>query len=295
MSKYYPDISHHEKVTDWSKVVKACPFIITKATQGLTFVDPLLNTVIRECEKRKKPYWLYAYLNRGKELAQAKFLVETCRERVGKYFVGYILDVECKEGNNVTGVRDALKYISNLGYKSMIYTMYAQHTRYKSVIDARPKNCAWWEARYGKNNGTYSKKYPAHKGVDFHQFTENGSCPGMSGEIDLNRLTGTKTESWFTDPKISNEKTNYPGTFPALPPRGYYQQGDGYETLKDYPTQIRRVQELLNWVMDASIDEDGKYGADTVKLESELQEKYGLPVNGKFGDKSLAACKKVKK
>ena len=171
MSKYYPDISHHEKVTDWNKVIKACPFIITKATQGLTFIDPLLGTVIKECEKRKKPYWLYAYLNSGKELAQAKFLVETCRERVGKYFVGYILDVECKEGNNVAGVRDALKYISNLGYKSMIYTMYAQYTRYKSVIDKRPKNCAWWEARYGKNNGTYSKKYPTHKGVDFHQFT----------------------------------------------------------------------------------------------------------------------------
>lgn len=111
MSKYYPDISHHEKVTDWNKVRKACPFIITKATQGLTFIDPLLGTVIKECEKRKKPYWLYAYLNSGKELAQAKFLVETCRERVGKYFVGYILDVECKEGNNVAGVRDALKYI----------------------------------------------------------------------------------------------------------------------------------------------------------------------------------------
>ena len=65
--------------------------------------------------------------------------------------------------------------------------------------------------------------------------------------------------------------------------------------MKDYPTQIRRVQKLLNWVMDADIKVDGKYGVDTAALETKLQKKYGLPVNGKFGDKSLAVCKKVKK
>lgn len=39
MSKYYPDISHHHTVEDWNKVAKNCPFLITKATQGTSFVD----------------------------------------------------------------------------------------------------------------------------------------------------------------------------------------------------------------------------------------------------------------
>ena len=94
MSKLYPDISHHHPVKDWNKIENNCPFIITKATQGTTFVDSALKKIISECEKRKIPYWLYTYLDKGDELAQAKFMVNTCKKLIGKYFVGYILDVE---------------------------------------------------------------------------------------------------------------------------------------------------------------------------------------------------------
>lgn len=91
------------------------------------------------------------------------------------------------------------------------------------------------------------------------------------------------------------EKQGYSGTFPALPPRGYYQIGDGYKTLKNYQTQIKRVQKLLNWVMSGKLKIDGKYGKDTAVLTEKLQKKYGLPVNGKFGKLSLEKAKKVKR
>ena len=81
----------------------------------------------------------------------------------------------------------------------MIYTMYADYSRYKNVIAGRGSDCAWWEARYGLNLGSYSGRYPAHAGVDLHQYTSRGKCPGISGRADLNRLTGTKKLSWFTD------------------------------------------------------------------------------------------------
>lgn len=304
MANHYPDVSHHDPVKNWDKVKNNCPFVIAKATQGTSFIDSTLDDFIKNCEKRKIPYWLYTYLNSGNELEQAKFLVKTCKNKVGKYFIGYVLDVECAEGCSVAGVKSALAYISGLGYKSMIYTMYAQYSRYEAAIKSRPANCAWWEARYGKNDGTYRKAYPCHSGVDLHQFTENGYCPGIPGKIDLNRLTGTKkNEVWFcTNVSLKSQeqpsasvKKGYEGTFPALPPRGYYQIGDGYETLKNYPTQIKRVQSLLNWAMDATIKVDSKYGDETAALQSEFQKKHNLTVNGKFGDKSLAILKKMKK
>lgn len=43
MSKLYPDISHHHPVKDWNKIETNCPFIITKATQGTSFVDSALK------------------------------------------------------------------------------------------------------------------------------------------------------------------------------------------------------------------------------------------------------------
>lgn len=139
-------------------------------------------------------------MNKGNELAQAKYLVSTCKGKVGSYFVGYILDVEA--GNDASNVKQALDYLVSLGGKTMIYTGYADYSKYKSVIDARPSNCAWWESRYGLNNGSYSSKYPCHNGVDLHQYTSQGSCPGITVNCDLNRLTGTKQESWFKTKQI---------------------------------------------------------------------------------------------
>lgn len=200
--KYYPDISHYEPVRDWGKVKECCPFLICKATQGTNYIDSTLKSFIKNCEAKKIPYWLYVYLNKGDELAQARFLVRTCKELVGKYFVGYILDVEC--GNKAGNVRDALKYLEGLNCKVMLYHMYADYASYKTVVTDRGKNTAWWEARYGRNDGLYSAKYPCHRGVDLHQFTDKGTCPGIGKGLDLNRVTGQgKSEEWFMTP-LSN-------------------------------------------------------------------------------------------
>lgn len=198
MAKYYIDISHHETVNSWDTLKKSYPFLISKATEGQSFVDSSLSSFIKNCETKGIPYWLYAFLKKGDELAQAKFLVNTCKGKVGKYFVGYVLDVE--SGNNVAGVKKAMDYIEDLGRKCMIYTMYSDYTKYHSIINNRGKYTAWWEARYGKNDGVYRSKYPCHSGVDFHQYSENGTAAGMKGKnnIDVNRLTGKKAESWFT-------------------------------------------------------------------------------------------------
>lgn len=205
MSKVYPDISHHHPVGDWGEIKNNCPFIITKATQGTTFVDPALDSIIKACEARKIPYWLYTYLNKGNELAQAQFMVKTCKNKVGRYFVGYILDVEA--GNTAANVKKAMDYLATLDCKTMLYTMYAEYSTYKSAIAKRPDHCAWWEARYGLNNGAYSSKYPCHSGADLHQFTSSGTCPGVSDKIDLNRITGQgKAEKWFMTPLAAAEE-----------------------------------------------------------------------------------------
>lgn len=208
MAKYYIDISHHETVRSWNTLKQNYPFLISKATEGQTYIDSSLNSFIRNCEEKGIPYWLYAFLKKGDELAQAKFLVNTCKGKVGKHFIGYILDVE--SGNNVAGVKKAMDYIEALGRKCMIYTMYADYTRYRSVIVNRGKNTAWWEARYGKNDGTYRSKYPCHSGADLHQYSENGTATGMKGKnnIDVNRLTGKKSESWFATKATAKKKSN---------------------------------------------------------------------------------------
>lgn len=199
-----PDISHYHPVDDWAAVKANCSFIISKATEGVSYVDSTLDDFISGCENYKIPYWLYAFLDDGNELAQTQFLVSTCKDSVGDYFRGYVLDVE--DGNSSSNVQTALSYLEAQDGKCMIYTAYSGYSKYKTVIQGRSENTAWWEARYGKNDGTYNSNYPCHDGVDLHQYTSAGSCDGISGACDLNRLTGEKSESWFTSAdKIKTE------------------------------------------------------------------------------------------
>ena len=80
-----------------------------------------------------------------------------------------------------------------------------------------------------------------------------------------------------------------------MPERGYYQKGDGIETLKDYTTQIKRLQAFLNWVLGEELKEDGDFGDKTEAAVKAYQKKYGLVVDGKFGEKSLAKAKTINK
>lgn len=476
-----PDISHHHPVKNWEKVRSNVEFLISKATQGTTFTDSTLDNFIKNCEAQKIPYWLFTFLEKGDGAKQAEYFVKKCKNKVGKHFVGYIIDAEKNPSTGTyptdSQVKAALNYLSKQGVKYGLYTGFADYSRYKESI-TKAKNATngfWWEARYGNNDGAYNSKYPCNKGVSLHQFTSLGTCDGISGKIDLNRITGQgKGLDWFKSPleevkiiigsaridesgkvsggkagdqkqisstndtkgevsmqdfyvhskgwyvlrpkdakvakKIANamkqacnnanigydqsnrlgiikygtatqtktecdcsslvrqcikeatgkdvgnfvttnephyleksglfddrityesgvklytgdiivtkikghtavvvegyERTNtsssskpttsktYSGTFPTLPPRGYYKKGDGITTLTNYPTQIKRVQMFLNWAIDAGLTVDGKYGANTTSAVKTFQKKYGLTIDGMFGNKTLAKAKIVNK
>lgn len=87
----------------------------------------------------------------------------------------------------------------------------------------------------------------------------------------------------------------YSGTFPALPPRGYYQTGDGYKTLTNYTTQIKRVQSFINWAVGAGLTVDGDYGPKTATGVKAFQKKVGISADGQFGKNTLAKAKSYKK
>lgn len=92
---------------------------------------------------------------------------------------------------------------------------------------------------------------------------------------------------------LSSEKSvgKYTGIFPALPPRGYYQNGDGIFALINYPTQIKRIQKFLNWALDANIAVDGKYGSQTAAAVNRFKKKVGLKQDGCWNLSTLKSAK----
>lgn len=283
------DISHHHPVKSWDSLQKDVEFLITKATEGTSYVDSTLKSVIKECEKRKIPYWLYTFLRDGNELAQSEFLVKTCKPLIGKYFMGYALDIESH--NKESNCKQALDYIKKHSKKTMVYTMYAEYDKYKSLIANRGSNCAWWEARYGLNNGhDTSAKYPCHNGVDLHQYTSEGKFSFLDGSIDVNKLTGTKSLSWFKG-SLAKAKTGYKGDYPTLPKRGYFK-------LNDKSEDVKKLQKLLIWAgfSVGHCGADGIYGVATYAAVLKYKKAVGLtPNDGNFGKKSLAKAKTLKR
>lgn len=93
----------------------------------------------------------------------------------------------------------------------------------------------------------------------------------------------------------TSSKKKYSGTFPTLPPRGYFKYGDGYISLTSYKTQVKRVQSFLNWAVGAGLTVDGCYGNASVEAVKKFQRTYGLTADGLFGKSSLTKAKTVTK
>jgi len=198
----YPDISHHHKVKDWAKAKENCVFLISKATEGRTYTDPYLKEFINGCEKNQIPYWLYSFVRKGTEIDGVKFMIKTCKNLVGDYFMGYALDVETATNGSdpdPDAVYEALKYLKTQTGKSMLYTMFSQYRRYAKAISLCDEKCAWWEARYGKNNGKLDSSNPCHDDVELHQYTSVAVYPYFNGGVDLNIVRNTKGKdlSWY--------------------------------------------------------------------------------------------------
>lgn len=303
-----PDISHYERVKDWNKLKEKVPFLIFKGTEGTSYIDGQMTRTIKNCETYGIPYWIYTFLHKGNEVKQTEFLITMTKSVIesvgGKYFMGYCLDAE-KE-NDPEGLYQSILLAKSQAssHKAMVYTMYAQYAKIKSAIVSGghridDANICWWEARYGKNDGKYSSKYPPHDLVDLHQYTECGKLDYISGSLDLNRLTGRKDLAWFTSktstmPATVDADAIIPDNqFPNLPPRSYFKLGDGYRSYVTYKDDIKKLQKFINRVNRNDIlAVDGKYGEKTKAAVKKLQKKLGVASDGEFGRATLLAAKK---
>ena len=85
-----------------------------------------------------------------------------------------------------------------------------------------------------------------------------------------------------------NVKKIYSGTFPTLPSKGYLAKGDK-------GAEVGKLQKFLNWYGNYGLAVDNSFGAKTDEAVRKYQKAEALTVDGKFGKKSLAKAKTVKR
>lgn len=99
--------------------------------------------------------------------------------------------------------------------------------------------------------------------------------------------TSVKPVSAATEKPAAKVKKTYTGTFPKLPKRGYFKKGDK-------GNQVKNLQKFLKWY-GYKIKVDGKCGKNTIKIVKKFQKAVGMKATGRFGKKTLAKAKAVKK
>lgn len=90
------------------------------------------------------------------------------------------------------------------------------------------------------------------------------------------------------DTILVDDLKGYSGTFPKLPKNGSLNYGDS-------GTQVKNLQNFLNWCIDSKLVVDGEFGPKTEEAVKTYQKTYSLTVDGYFGPKSLAKAKTIKK
>lgn len=200
--QYLPgiDVSHFQGVIDWTKVKAAgIGFAFIKATDGLSFVDPMLSENVSGCVDAGIPFGLYHFfrpsLDGGK---QAGFFLENTLNQ--RYFPGTdirrpclpaALDLEIgpMETSEASAWLDTVD--AALGREPLVYTSpsFAQaNLAFGPPIGVYPLWIAEYTTKPEPNVPTTWSEW------EFWQHTPRGQVDGVPNLVDLDWFHGTSED-----------------------------------------------------------------------------------------------------
>lgn len=173
----------------------------------------------------------------------------------------------------------------------------------KAVTINSGYRCSTHNKKVGGTTGSYHTKGQACdivvsgvKPIEVAKYAESIGILGI-GLYDtfVHIDTRTKKSFWYSHKQEyrstfgGETKKAYSGTFPRLiTAKGYMAKGD-------HGIDVTNLQKYLNWYGKYGIGVDGIFGAKTDSAVRKFQKTEGLTVDGKFGKKSLAKAKAVKR
>lgn len=176
-------------------------FVITKATEGTSYVNPDCDRVYQDAKKSGKATGVYHFARTGDPLAQAEFFVDNISGYIGEAVL--VLDYEGNAVNQGVGwAKDWLDAVYNMtGVKPVIYMSNSVIHRYdwSSVQSA---GYGLWNAAYYYGYQTihgFLSAPPRVGGVSpwsesgmIYQYTSSGRLNGWDGNLDLNIYYGDR-------------------------------------------------------------------------------------------------------
>lgn len=253
------DISHYQGTINWDKAREELDFVIFRASVG----KAKDTKYVSNAQKCGVPFGAYHYCKAGSK-AQAKteaqyfYKAATVKGIKPLFFVADI-EYATQTASNVKGITQAFAdELRALGAEKL--GLYIGQELYPK--SAKAAYDFIWIPRYGKNDGTANEKYKPIYACDLWQYTSKGKVAGISGNVDLNILRSDKTVEWFT-------KNAAPLNL-----------GDRVLKKGCIGNDVFKLQQALNKVFKAALEEDGEFGSNTFKAVKKLQIVSNLEVTG---------------
>ena len=189
------DVSHYEGRIDWAAyAASGRPFAIAKATEGLTFKDPMFQTNwtgMKEAGLVRGAYHFFRPQDSG--LKQADYFLDT----LGEFAAGDlppILDWEVTDNvANAVDVREVQDFIGEVHARTGLTTILYTSARFLGTVGNPTQfhDLPLWDANWGVSCPNLPN---AWSWWTFWQDADNGIVPGIATGVDTDLFNGTMAE-----------------------------------------------------------------------------------------------------
>lgn len=188
--KYGIDISHHNKITNWTEIKNYCDFIIIRAGYGKSAsqVDKNFYENYRQCKIHNIPvgvYWYSYALNTADALLESNVCYDIIKSLDFELPVFYDVEDETQKNKNCVDIINTFcgnlrkKNIKNIGW-------YSCESFINSYIDESKISTDFykWIANCTKTDDNYINS----KNAAIHQYSFTGTINGNSCKFDLDKM-----------------------------------------------------------------------------------------------------------
>ena len=175
------DIASYQTSVDFKKVKNSgIEIVYIKATEGLTYENPLLKSQYNGAKSAGLKIGFYHFLRNNDPVLEAKHFLSAivgfkadCRDAI---------DIESGSGGTITHTSSNVRLFADyLILKGRQVCLYTNDYFYANNLNNSVKNIPLWVAHYG------AAKPNAVNYIGF-QYTDTGSVNGISGPIDLSEF-----------------------------------------------------------------------------------------------------------
>lgn len=271
------DISSHQ--TGINLNVVPCDFVIVKATQGTSYINPDCDRAYQQAKSAGKCLGVYHYASGGGAVEEADFFLKNIAGYVGEAIL--VLDWEAEQNgnwgrNDKAWIKTWCDHVAaKTGVKPMVYIQASAISKAQGIGDY-----GLWVAQYADMNPTGYQEKPWNEGAyvcAIRQYSSCGRLNGYGGNLDLNKFYGDRSAWNKYAGKGNATKPSTPTNTPSGSVldlavgvmNGTYGNGDARKNALG--SRYDEVQNFINHISAASIDTlvkevmAGKYGNGDVR------------------------------